>query len=610
MNTPITGNFSRAFRAFLSPMRKKRPAEPALLIGERPHIWEASYPEGIEWDVRLKSESLVRLFDGVVAKYGERPCLKFRGRSFRYKEVGDLVDRAARGFRALGVDRGIKVALMLPNSPYTVICYYAVLKAGGRVVNINPLYASPEIAHLMNDSGACILVTLDMKSLYRKVEPLLAEANRLEKIVVCSVAGVLPFTEKALFPLLRRRELISVPKDDRHIAYERLIGNGQDRTLEAIEVDPADEVAVLQYTGGTTGTPKGARLTHANLHANARQLALWRPPADGTRDVMLGALPLFHAFGMTAVMNLGLSVGAELVLLPHFKVAETLKAIDRDKPTIFLGVPTMFSAINAARDISKYDFSSLEYCISGGAPLPLSVQRTFEELTGCTLVEGYGLSEAGPVCTVNPLAGRNKPGSVGLPLPGTTIEIVDPENPSTLLPPGELGEICISGPQVMLGYANRAQENVEAFRGGRLHTGDIGYFDEEGYLYIVDRIKEIILTGGFNVYPRMVEDAMLLHPEVAEVAVCGLPHPHRGETVQAFVRLRPGQTVTASELRTFLKDKLAPFEIPRKIEFRDELPRTFIGKISKRELVAESTQQSPGGGGPRFDGVPPPTEKE
>lgn len=586
MQTPITGSVTRAVMAMLSPLRRARSSKSGFPPEGRPHIWEASYPAGIDWDLRFESKALPDILDDAVAAYGERTCIKFRGRSFKYKEIGELVDRAARGFRSLGVHRGIKVALMLPNSPYTVICYYAVLKAGGRVVNINPLYASPEIAHLVNDSGACILVTLDLKALYEKVEPLLATDNRLERIVVCSLAGVLPFTEKALFPLLRRREMISIPKDDRHVAYERLIENGQNGSFDPVEFDPADEVAVLQYTGGTTGTPKGARLTHANLGANARQLAFWRPLSDDQQDVILGALPLFHAFGMTAVMNLGIYVGAEMVLLPHFKVSEVLKTIDRERPNIFVGVPTMFSAINGARDLAKYDFSSLKYCISGGAPLPLSVQQTFEAVTGCALVEGYGLSEAGPVCSVNPLEGRNKAGSVGLPLPGTLIEIVDLEDPEKLIPPEERGEICISGPQVMVGYANRAQENVDAFAGGRLHTGDIGYFDADGYLYIVDRIKEVILTGGFNVYPRMVEEAMYLHPAVEEVAVCGCPDPHRGETVQAFVKPRRGQTVAAAELRAFLKDKLAPFEIPRRIEFRDELPKTFIGKIAKKELVA------------------------
>ena len=454
----------------------------------------------------------------------------------------------------------------------------------------NPLYAGPEIAHLIDDSGACFLVTLNMQALYRKVGPLLAEENRLEKIVVCSLAGVLPFREKALFPLLQRREIASISKADDHILFDRLIDSGE--PFEPAEFDPADEVAVLQYTGGTTGVPKGARLTHANLYMNAQQLNLWRPPSGDRKEIMLGALPLFHAFGMTAVMNLALTIGAELVLLPHFKVSEVLKTIDRERPTLFIGVPTMFSAINAARDLEKYDLSSLEYCVSGGAPLPMAVQRRFEELADCTLAEGYGLSEAGPVVSVNPLGGRNKPGSVGPPLPGTIIEIVALKHPDRLQPTGEHGEICVSGPQVMMGYANRAQENVDAFRGGRLHTGDVGYLDADGYLHIVDRIKELILTGGFNVYPRMVEDAIYQHPAVEEAAVCGVADSHRGETVMGFVKLKDGQSLTAPQLRSFLQDKLAPFEIPRRIEFREDLPKTLIGKIAKKDLLAEVAARS------------------
>ena len=592
MQMSLARSLGRAMDAVLAPFRglwPARPAPPAPPGEDRPFPWEASYPAGVDWNAPIERQPLTRLLDDAVAAHGDRICIKFRGRSFRYKEIGELVDRAARGFRALGVDRGIKVALMLPNCPYTVICFYAVLKAGGTVVHVNPLYASPEIAHLIDDSGAPILVTLNMKALYRKVEPLLQGDGRLEKIVVCSMAGVLPFREKALFPLLKRREIATIPRDDNHLFYDRLIESGEG--FDPVEVDPADEVAVLQYTGGTTGTPKGARLTHANLYANAQQLAMWRPPATSRQDIMLGALPLFHAFGMTGVMNLALAIGAQLVLLPHFKVAEVLRTIDRERPSVFIGVPTMFSALNAARDLAKYDLSSLDYCVSGGAPLPGAVQKRFEELTDCTLVEGYGLSETSPVCTVNPLNGHGKPGSVGLPLPGVIVSIEHPDRPGRLQPAGERGEVCISGPQVMLGYANRAQENVDIFRGGHLHTGDIGYLDADGYLYIVDRLKELILTGGFNVYPRMVEEAIHLHPAVEEVAVCGLADDHRGETVIGFVKLKAGQSVTAAELRAFLQDKLAPFQIPRRIEFRADLPKTPIGKIAKTQLVAELSAQ-------------------
>jgi long-chain acyl-CoA synthetase len=297
-------------------------------------------------------------------------------------------------------------------------------------------------------------------------------------------------------------------------------------------------------------------------------------------------LPLFHAFGMTAVMNLGLRLAAELILLPHFKTAEVLQVIAKEHPTILIGVPTMFSAISSTPDVADYDLSSLEFCISGGASLPNEVRKRFEELTGCVVLEGYGLSETSPVVAVNPVDGVRKSGSVGLPLPGTVIDIVTLDEPERPLPVGEIGEICISGPQVMAGYANQAQENVRVFRGGHFHTGDVGYLDADGYLFIVDRIKEMINTGGFKVYPRNVEEAIHRHPTVEEVAVCGVPDPHRGEVVKAFIKLRSGQKATPDELTKFLQDKLAPFEIPREIEFRDSLPKTLIGKISKKDLVA------------------------
>ena len=577
-----SGKLMRVLRKVVEPFRRRAPTPPGT---ERPYLWEKSYPPGVDWQAEIKIRPLPELLDQAAEAYGEQTCISFRGRRFRYREVADQVNHAAKGFQALGVQKGIKVGLMLPNCPYAVICFYAVLKAGGTVVNINPLYTRVEIEKQIEDSGICILVTLNMKALYPKVAPLLDTGGRLETLVVCSMGGVLKFHEKVLFKLLKRREVADIPDDDRHLTFDRLVDN--DGEPDPVSIDPSSDVAVLQFTGGTTGFPKAARLTHANLSANASQIALWASDAKLGQEKILGVLPLFHAFGMTAVMNFGIRIGAELILLPHFKTAEVLDAIERERPTIFIGVPTMFSALNAVRDIDKYDISSLDFCISGGAPLPAEVQRRFEDMTGCTLVEGYGLSETSPVVAINPLTGGGKPGSVGLPLPGTVITIVSTENPSKVLPAGEKGEVRIKGPQVMAGYANRARENIEVFEGGALRTGDIGYIDEDGYVFIVDRIKDLILSGGFNVYPRMVEEAVYLHPAVAEVAVCGVPDQHRGEIVKAFVALKQGEEITAAELRAFLKDKLAPFQMPRKIEFREALPKTLVGKISKKDLLAE-----------------------
>lgn len=561
------------------------PIAPSPVIFERPYPWEASYPQGIDWETPIPARPIIEIFDEACATYADKNCTNFRGRHYRYRDLAKLVNRAAAGLQSLGVHKGVKVGLLLPNCPYSVILYYAILKAGGCVVNINPLYATREIAHVIKDADIRFLATLNTQNLYQKAVEATLEDSPVRKLIVCPIGGVMRFTEKILFDLMRSKEVAAIPKDERHVAFNILIDNKGG--LSPVHIDAEKDVAVYQYTGGTTGIPKAAQLTHANLHANVIQLTRWSPDLRKGEEKILGVLPLFHAFGMTAIMNMGIHIGAELILTPMFKTQEILKLIDQEKPTTFVGVPTMFSAINTAKDLNKYDLTSLKYCISGGAPLPHALQTTFEEKSGCVLVEGYGLSETAPVCTVNPLDGSGKPGSVGLPLPNTVITITAIDDPDRLLPIGEKGEVCIEGPQVMIGYAKTEKENAIALRGGKLHTGDIGYLDEDGYLYIVDRIKELILSGGFNVYPRQVEEVIHLHPAIAEVAVCGLPDEHRGEIIKAYVVLKDNELpLTANELRAFLKDKLAPFQMPRKIEFRKELPKTLIGKISKKDLLA------------------------
>lgn len=583
MTTTLTTALSRSLRSLFGLVRDRDRA--AHTRPARPHPWEKSYPPGVDWGMTFPTKPAFALLDEAAAAYPDNVCISFRGRRYRYREVAELVRRAAKGFQALGVRKGIKVGLMLPNCPYAVICFHAVLKAGGTVVNINPLYSPREIERQIADSGLCMLATLDLKGLYEKVEGLLEPGSRLETLVVCRTSGALRFGEKILFDLVRRNEVSAIPDNDRHLPFERLIAN--DGRPEAVAIDPAIDIAVYQYTGGTTGLSKAACLTHANLVVNAMQVAGWATEVRHGREKVLGVLPLFHAFGMTGVMNMALAIGAEMVLLAQFKPAEALKAIDRERPTVLIGVPTMFSALIANPAVDKYDLSCIRFCVSGGAPLLAEIQRRFEALSGCTLVEGYGLSETAPIVTVNPFGGKSKPGSVGLPLPGTVVEIVSLDGRGRVLPAGERGEICVTGPQVMAGYANRARENVDIFKGNRLHTGDVGYLDDDGYLFIVDRIKELILSSGFNVYPRAVEEVIQLHRAVAEVAVCGVLDRHRGETVKAFVTVREGETLTAEALREFLADKLAPFQMPRRIEFRDSLPKTLIGKISKKDLIAQ-----------------------
>ena len=566
-------------------LERAAPAEPET------YPWEANYPAELDWRAQIEVKPVPAILDNAAAAYADNPCLEFMGKRYDYKTVDALANQVAKGLQDIGVTKGDRIGLLLPNCPYYVIFYYGILRAGGVVVNYNPLYAKREIARQILDSETKIMVTLNLTTLYPKIADRLQDTP-LEKIVICRMREILPFPSKLLFAFINRKEIASVPSDERHVPYDLVIDNEGD--FAPVAVDPAQDVAVLQYTGGTTGTPKGAMLTHANLYANTVQTSRWAISATPGAERFLGVLPLFHVFGMTGVMNNCLYNGSELILLPRFSLNEVLRVIDDQKPTVFCGVPTMFSAINAATDLEKYDLASLELCISGGAPLSRQIKEKFETLTGCSLVEGYGLTEASPVVSVNPFVGDNKTGSVGMPLPGTLIEITDRKDPDRLLPLGEHGEICVSGPQVMSGYMDRPEENANAFRGGRLHTGDVGYIDEDGYLYIIDRIKDLILSGGFNVYPRMVEEAIYLHPAIDEAVVCGVPHRHRGEIVKAYVKLRPDATLTSAELRAFLKDKLAPFEMPSKVEFRDSLPHTLIGKPSRRDLIAEEERRTAG----------------
>lgn len=575
------GLFARLRRPAPPPVAEA-PAEPV------PYPWEATYPDGVDWHAEIPTGPVWEILDRSVDAWPEQPCLTFMGKQFSYKEVGSLVNRAAKGLQDLGVKKGVRVGLFLPNSPYFVICYYAILKAGGTVVNFNPLYAEREIERQVKDSGTTIMVTLQLTATYPKLAGLF-ENTALEKVVLCPMGHILPLVARTFFTLFRRKEIAEAPDDGRHIPFEKLTRNKGDFTSPVI--DPQTDIAVLQYTGGTTGLPKGAMLTHANIYANTIQTRMWAVNARPGEEKFLGVLPLFHVFGMTGVMNVGLYLGAEIVLVPRFKLAEVLQIIDRDKPTVFLGVPMIYASINGFDELDKYDLSSLKDCISGGDALPVEVKLKFEELTGCVLVEGYGLSETAPVCTINPFVGANKPGSIGMPVPGTIVEVASLDDPEQLMPTGKRGEICIRGPQVMAGYWNRPEETETAFLGGRLHTGDVGYMDEEGYVFLIDRIKDLILNAGFNVYPRMVEEAIYLHPAVAEAVVAGVPDKNRGEVVKAFVKLRNGETLKPGELKRFLKDKLAPYEQPRRIEFRDQLPVTYIGKLSRRDLVADEMRR-------------------
>jgi long-chain acyl-CoA synthetase len=528
------------------------------------------------------AELLDDLLRAAVAQWGERPAMDFLGRRWLYWQLGAQVDRATYGLQQLGVGPGVKVGLCLPNTPHYVVLYYAVLRAGGTVVNYNPLYVERELSYQIRDSGTTIMAVIDLEAVYRKVANV-AVASGLKRLIVCPMAGVLPPAKALLFRLFKRRDRAKIAVDGLHVAFADIVRSAAPAT--PVRVDPAD-LAVLQYTGGTTGVPKGVMLTHANLAANGRQArAHWRGARPGHERV-LAVLPFFHVFAMTSVLNYAVGLAAEIVMLPRFELTAMLKTITRRRVTIVNAVPTIYTAVNTAAEAGKVDLSSLTFSVSGGAPLPAEVRERFVELTGCALVEGYGLSEASPIVSCNPPDGLVKPGSAGLPVVDTVVEIRSPES-GKLLGVGERGEVCVRGPQVMAGYWQRPDDTAAVFVEGALRTGDIGYLDEDGYLFLVDRIKDVILCGGYNVYPRVLEDALYEHPAVLEATVIGVADQYRGQVPKAFVVLREGTQATPAELRVFLSDYISKIELPREVVIRDSLPKTIIGKLSKKELVAE-----------------------
>jgi long-chain acyl-CoA synthetase len=558
------------------------------------HIWEKSYPEGIRWDIDLDVRPVTRLIDEAVAEYGDKYLIDFLDRRFTYREIGEMIDKAAAGFRKLGVKKGVQVGLFLPNTPHYVIAFFGILKAGGTVVNFSPLYAPREVLQQIKDSETKVMVTLNLNALYPKIAEVLPESG-LEKVVVGTLSEMLPFPKNLLYPLLKSKDIARTPKDDRHMSFKELLDN-DGKYDEADRGDPFEDVILLQYTGGTTGLPKGAMLTSGSVMSAMAIFREWLKQMEGQRtdhDKTLLVLPLFHIYGLSAVMLVNIAEGSELILHPSPDVDRVIEDIGKKKPTTLPGVPTLFTAILNHPKAKETDFSSLVYCGSGGAPLPQEVQAKFQELSGVRLAEGYGLTETSPVGTANMLAGTYKTGSCGLPLPRTRIEIRDLEDDSKVLPTGEVGEVCIVGPVLMKGYWQRPEETAKALRSGpenetRLHTGDTGYLDEDGFLFLVDRTKDMILCSGYNVYPRVIEEAIYEHPAVEEVTVIGIPDEYRGEAPKAFVKLKAGATApTLQEMKEFLSSRIGKHEMIAEIEVRDELPKTPVGKLSKKELREE-----------------------
>jgi long-chain acyl-CoA synthetase len=549
--------------------------------------WLAHYPTGVNWHQQIAPAPLHQFLERAAERYPSRICTNFLGRTITYGEMSRLVDRAAAGLAAIGVTTGTKVGLFLPNSPTFIVYYYATLKAGGTVVNFNPLYTIEELTFQVKDSETDLMVTLDLKVLFDKVEKLMA-AGTLKRAIVAPFPALLPTAKSILFRLFKGKELANVRGSEvaaSVISEESVLAN--DGRFQAPAISPTTDIAVLQYTGGTTGTPKGAMLTHAAVYTNVIQTAAWAPELGEGSERVLGVLPFFHVFAMTVVMNFAIAKAAEIVMLPRFVLDDVMKLIDKAKPTVMPGVPTMFNAIMNHPKLKSFDLSSLKFCLSGGAALPLEIKQRFEQLTGCSLVEGYGLSETSPVVTANPLSGPVKEGSIGQPLPQTIVSLRALDDPTKEVPLGEKGEICVKGPQVMKGYWKRPRETEEQFVGDYLRTGDVAIMDEEGFFFIVDRIKDLIICSGYNVYPRRIEEALYEHSAVQEVTVIGIPDEYRGEATKAFVKLTDGATTTTADLMKHLEPKLSRIELPTEIEIRDALPKTMIGKLSKKELKAE-----------------------
>jgi long-chain acyl-CoA synthetase len=552
-----------------------------------PPACAAQYPATVDWRLDIPERPVQALIDDAVAAFADRPFLDFLGRRQTYGEAAQLIARAALGLQRLGVVKGTKVGLFLPNCAYGVICYFAILKAGGTVVNYDPLAAEKIFLRQIEDSETDIIITLDLRMLYAKVSAALSR-TRLRHVVICRMRHALPFFKGLLFQITRHREMAALSSGPEFVLFENLISN--DGAYETVEAAPSKDLAVIQYTGGTTGAPKGVMLSHQNLYSNTRQIRTWFTDARPGRERLLAIIPFSHSFGMTAVMNFAVSLGAELVILPRFDLKQLLRTIEQRRVTILIGVPTLFQAIRQYEKIGRYDLSSLRICISGGDSLPSALRTEFVKLTGCPLAEGYGLTECGPVVTCsNPLEGIDRADSCGLPLPRTNVAIQSLEDPGAVMPAGEPGEICVSGPQVMLGYWCNEEATEKVLVNGWLHTGDIGRMDTDGYLYFMDRMKEVIAVHGYKIYPRIIEEAIREHPSVADVAVIGVPDPVRGQAATAYVVLARDATLREDELRTFLTRTLSAIEIPRFVEFRDDLPKSPAGKILKRAIAAAET---------------------
>ncbi|MCG3113893.1 MAG: long-chain fatty acid--CoA ligase [Candidatus Manganitrophus sp. SB1] len=550
--------------------------------------WLKFYEPSVPANLQYPPVPLHQLLIESTKKYPNQNAILFYGKGMTYRELDEETNRFAQALQKLGVRKGDRVAVMLPNVPQCVIAYYGALKIGAIVVMTNPLYVERELQIQLADSGAETIVALDF--FYPRIEKA-KQGTALKNIILTSVRDKLPWLLSLLYPIKAKKEGQWIHVEKTPPIYDMIeIMRQAPSSPPDVQVTETD-LALLQYTGGTTGIPKGVMLTHKNMVANALQCRHWMPTLEEGNEVFLAVVPFFHVYGMSACMNLSIYLGTTLVLLPRFVTKDVLHAIQKTRSTIFMGVQAMYVAINNFPDVKKYDLSSIKVCISGAGPLHVEVQRQFEALTGGKLVEGYGLSEAAPVTHANPIHGKRKPGSIGLPFPDTEVKVVDIETGTQPLPIGEVGELIVQGRQVMQGYWQKSEETNAVLRNGWLHTGDMAKMDEEGYFFIVDRKKDMIKTRGENVYPREVEEVLFRHPKVKDAVVVGLPDSFSGEKIKAYLILKEGENATAEEVLTFCRTELSKFKVPQEIEFRKELPKTIIGKVLRRVLIDEEMKK-------------------
>ncbi|MEI2462744.1 long-chain-fatty-acid--CoA ligase [Niallia taxi] len=552
--------------------------------------WLALYPGETAKNVYYKAETLPQLLRNAAKEYPKHKAIHFMGKELTFKQTFEKARNLAAYLQETGITKGDRVAVMLPNIPQTVISFYAIMLAGAIVVPVNPLYKEREIEFILNDSGAKAIITLDI--LYNRVKSV-QEMTSVEQILVTSISEFLPFPKNLFYPFILKKEYGYIPnvKHEGNTHLLKNIWSLPTADLKEISIDFEEDLAIIQYTGGTTGFPKGVMLTHQNLVANTSMCRQWLYKLEKGKEKLLAIMPLFHVYGMMTVLVLSVMEIYQMILLPKFDATTALKTIEKQKPTVFPGAPTIYIGLLNHPDINKYDLSSIVAAISGSAPLPKEIIDRFEEKTGGKLVEGYGLTEASPVTHVNFVWDHEiVKGSIGVPWPGTDAAVFSPETGEEL-PHGEIGELAVKGPQVMKGYWNNPDETELVLKDGWLYTGDLCYMDERGYFYIVDRKKDTIIASGFNIYPREVEEVLYEHPAVQEAAVVGVKDSYRGETVKAFIVLKEGAQTSEDELNKYMRERIASFKVPRIYEFRKELPKSAIGKILRRELKENGTEE-------------------